>query len=271
MIEQLLDNLITEDKFNIILFYANLLCPNLYNSKYDNEYYLINILSLLNINVSWKSLQYSKLINSNSKYHYKTIQKKHHIWAKCNVYYYAYLRITKDNKITEDLFIDNTLIINKYGCENVGYGNGESRKKKYTSLTIVINNNNKPVVIFDNKTNNKLINKNNIKTLPHDTNSLMLSIKKLNKKILNKTNIIGDKGFIINPLKINNLNINLITPKRTNQKIRNTEQEKIKIKKRSLIERWIGKIKNFNRVMVRRDKLIQTYMGFVYLGCICIN
>jgi hypothetical protein len=271
MIEQLLDNLITEDKFNIILFYANLLCPNLYNSKYDNEYYLINILSLLNINVSWKSLQYSKLINSNSKYHYKTIQKKHHIWAKCNVYYYAYLRITKDNKITEDLFIDNTLIINKYGCENVGYGNGESRKKKYTSLTVVINNNNKPVVIFDNKTNNKLINKNNIKTLPHDTNSLMLSIKKLNKKILNKTNIIGDKGFIINPLKINNLNINLITPKRTNQKIRNTEQEKIKIKKRSLIERWIGKIKNFNRVMVRRDKLIQTYMGFVYLSCICIN
>ena len=49
MIEQLLDNLITEDKFNFILFYANLLCPNLYNSKYDNEYYLINILSLLNI------------------------------------------------------------------------------------------------------------------------------------------------------------------------------------------------------------------------------
>ncbi len=50
----------------------------------------------------------------------------------------------------------------------------------------------------------------------------MLSIKKLNKKILNKTNIIGDKGFIINPSKINNLNINLITPKITNQKIRNT-------------------------------------------------
>ncbi len=49
MIKQLLDNLITKDK-------------------------LINILSLLNINVSWKLLQYSKLINS-SKYYYKTIQK----------------------------------------------------------------------------------------------------------------------------------------------------------------------------------------------------
>ena len=69
MIEQLLDNLIIKEKFNITLFYANLLCLNLYN-----KYYLINILSLLNINVSWKSLQYSKLINS-SKYYYKTIQK----------------------------------------------------------------------------------------------------------------------------------------------------------------------------------------------------
>jgi len=271
MIEQLLDNLITEEKFNIILFYANLLCPNLYNSKYDNEYYLINILSILNINVSWKSLQYSKLINSSSKYHYKTIQKKHQLWATYNVYYYTYLRITKNNEITEDLFIDNTLIVNKYGCENVGYGNGESRKKKYTSLTTVINDNNKPVVIFDNKTNDKIINKNTIKTLPHDTNSLLQSIKKLNKKISKKTNIIGDKGFIINPSKITDININLITPKRTNQKTRNTEQEKIKLKKRSVIERWFGRLKNFNRIMVRRDKLISTFMGFVYLGCICIN
>jgi len=49
MIEQLLDNLITEEKFNIILFYANLLCPNLYNSKYDNEYYLGMFISCLYI------------------------------------------------------------------------------------------------------------------------------------------------------------------------------------------------------------------------------
>ena len=26
-----------------------------------------------------------------------------------------------------------------------------------------------------------------------------------------------------------------------------------------------------NRIMVRRDKLITTFMGFVYLGCIYIN
>ena len=36
--------------------------------------------------------------------------------------------------------------------------------EKKNIITTVINDNNKPVVIFDNKTNNKIINKNTIKT-----------------------------------------------------------------------------------------------------------
>ena len=54
-----------------MVFYVNLLYLNLY-SKYDNEYYLINILRYQDIfNISQKLLLYSKLINPNSKYHYK--------------------------------------------------------------------------------------------------------------------------------------------------------------------------------------------------------
>ena len=37
-------------------------------------------------------------------------------------------------KITDNNFIDGTLIINKYGIENVGYGCGESRKKNILHL-----------------------------------------------------------------------------------------------------------------------------------------
>ncbi len=55
--------------------------------------------------------------------------------------------------------------------------------------------------------------------------------------------------FIINSSKINNPNINLIIPKRTNQKIRNTEQEKIKIKKRSLIKIFSVQIKNIMTIV----------------------
>lgn len=39
--------------------------------------------------------------------------------------------------------------------ENVGYGNGSCRKKKYTSLTAVINENGQIVYININKTNKK--------------------------------------------------------------------------------------------------------------------
>ena len=62
----------------------------------------------------------------------------------------------------------------------------------------------------------------------------------------------------------------VITPKRKNQIIRNTDFEKQKLKKRYKVENWFSKLKNFNRILIRRDKLITTYMGFVYLGCICI-
>ena len=67
-------------------------------------------------------------------------------------------------KLLKIYLLINTLIVNKYGCKNVGYVvMVNHKKKKYTSLTTVINDNNKPVIIFDNKTNNKIINTNTIK------------------------------------------------------------------------------------------------------------
>lgn len=263
------EKIISDIKFDIIIKYVNLFCPNEYNSKYTNEYYLKNILYVLNNFVSWSSLQYSNLIESNNKYHYKTIHKKHILWSKNNVYTCAYndlLNNNEINNITEDIIIDNTLIINKYGSEEIGYGNGESRKKKFTSLTTIINENNKAILVF----NNNSIKKENINTLPHDTKSLLISIDKLKNNITKKTYIIGDKGYIIDKNKITNKYVEVITPKRKNQIIRNTDFEKQKLKKRYKVENWFSKLKNFNRILIRRDKLITTYMGFVYLGCICI-
>ena len=141
-------------------------------------------------------------------------------------------------------------------------------KKKFTSLTAVINENNKPVLIF----NNKSINKENIKTLPHDTKSLLTAIELLKNKnkIKNETFIIGDKGYIINKDKITDKNIKIVTPKRKKEKDKNTNEEKEKLKNRYKIEQWFSKLKNFNRILVRRDKLINTFMGFVSLDCNCM-
>jgi hypothetical protein len=68
-------NIITDIKFDIIIKYANLICPNEYDSQFTNEYYLENILLVLNNFVSWKALKYSNTIKSNKEYHYKTIHK----------------------------------------------------------------------------------------------------------------------------------------------------------------------------------------------------
>ena len=50
-------------------------------SNNNNEYYLKNILYALNNFISWISLKYSKFLESDKKYHYKTIHK--------NIYYGA--------------------------------------------------------------------------------------------------------------------------------------------------------------------------------------
>ncbi len=92
----------------------------------------------------------------------------------------------------------------------------------------------------------------------------------MKNKIKKKTFIIGDKGYIIDKNKIKNNKIQIVTPKKKNQKTKNTDEENEKLKIRYKIENWFSKLKNFNRILVRRDKLIKTFMGFVYLGCICI-
>jgi len=108
--------------------------------------------------------------------------------------------------------------------------------------------------------------------VPHDSKSILPSINQINNNNENrniKYNIAEDKGFIIDTKDIPP-NVNLITIKRRNQHIQNTVGEKLILKKRYKIENLFAKIKVFNRVHIRRDKLIASYMGFVYLALIAL-
>ena len=68
--------------------------------------------------------------------------------------------------------------------------------------------------------------------MPHETNSLLHSIDLLKNKIKEETFIIGDEGFIINDNKY----IKIVTPKRKNQKSKNTNKELSKLKIRYKID-----------------------------------
>jgi len=223
--------------------------------------------------LTWKDLTNIKSIKSNNTYHYKTINKIHLEWARNGIYEKAYNKMLKYKKIkiTENNYIDGTLIINKSGIEGIGYGCGESRKKKYTSLTGICNENTKPVSIICNMNNIKVITtkkgiQKTIKTLPHDSKSIIPAITDISKKYGDiKYNLMGDAGFIINKDNVLS-NVNLITVKRKNQKEQNTEDNKTKLKNRYKIENLFAKIKVFNRIHVRRDKLIVSFMGFVHMA-----
>ena len=62
----------------------------------------------------------------------------------------------------------------------------------------------------------------------------------------------------------------MVTPKRKNQKLRLIILEKSKLKNRFKIEFLFFKLKIFNKIYVRRDSLMITYMGFFTLACIFI-
>ena len=119
-----------------------------------------------------------------------------------------------------------------------------------------------------------------IKTLPYDSQTILPAIKSLKtNKLYNlvvDSKFICDSGFLFDRSLIP-ANVNLITVKRKNQLVQNTVIENQILKKRYKIENLFARIKQFNRVHVRRDKLIRcgesstffpivTYLGFVHLA-----
>ena len=77
----------------------------------------------------------------------------------------------------------------------------------------------------------------------------------------------GDKGYICkNKYKLGKLILPLICPKKKNQKTKNTDKESLLLRKRHKIENLFATLKNTNRINVRKDKKINTFMSFIYLG-----
>lgn len=86
--------------------------------------------------------------------------------------------------------------------------------------------------------------------------------------------IVADKGYLMcenDKKELAEINTTIITPLRSNQINTTSEEDKIKLHRRHRVENMFAKIKAYNRVHVRRDKLLANYMGFVYLACIYVS
>ena len=226
-------------------------------------------------------------------YHYKTISKIHKKWADNGVYMGAYNELVMSNNLTKNdsgtivLLVDSTLIINKSGIEMIGYGT-QCKKKKYTKISLMSNldgknvavgvDNVKDKVIKDFNGDDKKIKTLNLRSRGHDVKGvepLIKDIRKTNKN--DPIEVYGDKGYVIGVEDKNRIkkmfNSKVIYTKRSNptgkgQKTKNTKKEKNVLKFRYRVEIMISKIKVYNRIHIRRDKSINSYLGFVHLGLI---
>ena len=190
-----------------------------------------------------------------------------------------------DNDMSDDNVPDSDVIDNDISCNDlinnevsINVTSKYIKKSKQKNIKKPYNNpiythkniKTEKVQLIDNSKNKKV---KIIKTLEHDIKGIKPIVKMIGIK--NKSiNLAGDKGYLmtdIDKTELKRLNVNMIAPKRKNQKTKNTDSELKCLKERYKIENLFAKIKVFNRVHVRRDKLLCTYMGFVYLACIKVS
>lgn len=256
-------------------------------TKYSVEYYLYYIILVLKELQSWKSLKY--LFTNKKTNHYKTIQDIHLEWSRLNIYKITYNIILQKYKLNNlkassnlTLFIDSSNIYNKNGCNNTGYGMNPKKKesrisvicdkdKNVFSLTLIKV---KEKTVKEKTVNQKTVNQKIVirNTFPHDSKTIKSSVLDLikNKLKYKKLFLVGDKGYALKKTDKNKLfidyNIELVYPHRRNQKEKTPKKHKVLLKKRYVVENVFSKLKQFNRICIRKDKLDTTYLGFCFLS-----
>jgi len=269
-----LEKKMNNEYIDAILKVIDIKCPSIRTPIYTNIYYLYHIVLVLTDLKKWESLQ---LIYTNQyEYHYKTIQDKHLLWSNLNVYEEAYKILFNKYKLpalkkTSNLilFIDTTLLYNKNGSECIGFG--QNPKKKETKTSVICDKNKTIYSIDICEVNHKTSIKN---TLKDDAHTIETSLQNLfkNKLKFKKVILVGDKGYARTQIDKQNIkdsfNVELLYPHRKNQKNRTPKRTKMYLKDRYVIENVFSTLKNFDRICLRKDKLVSTFKGFMYLASI---
>lgn len=258
-----------------ILYYANIKYPPVRKRKYTLEYYLDNFINVLNDLTKWEAITKLKSCKGEAVKHWKTIYNEYLKWSKDGIFEtaftdlikYNYFKLSKVKKVKQlNILIDVTKITNKGGSEKVGM-NVEYKKKNVTCLSVVCDDNKFPLAVSTLDVNGTKTKKGKNKFI-HEIRGVQKTLNKIpiDVKPYVKINLIGDKGYISNnTFNIMNQTVKIITPKRKNQKTKNTKKDEQLLKKRYRIENFFSVIKKKDRVNIRKDKKESTYLGFVYI------
>ena len=261
---------------NELIYFINESQSSTRTPKYTSKYYLYHILLVLTDLQKWKSL--NLLFDNRNKFHFKTIQDKHLEWSKLNIYEDAYRSLLNKYKginfkksANLVLFIDSTVIYNKNGVELIGYG--QNPKKKETKVSAICDKNKNIHSIIVTNVNHKTTTKN---TLIDDAHTVEANLDNLFQHKINakKIKLVGDKGYARKSKDKDEIkdkyNTELLYPHRKNQKIKTPKETKILLKNRYVIENVFAKLKKFDRICMRKDRLVTTFKGFLFLASILI-
>lgn len=237
-------------------------CPFKKRTKYTCEYYYDMITIVLKDVVSWRSLKIVADYTGKKDNHHTTIRKIFNKWCDKEIFKISYEKMLKEVVISKydkkeiNLFIDSTFIDNKTGSELIGI-NPFNYKKRVTKLSI----------LCDSKKN--IINVAPFKSTLNDCKTIEDTIKSVDIK--GRINLIGDKGYLVREevkRALRKRRIRLIVPRKKNQKKKRiSAKDRGLLKERNKVENAIKLIKSINRISMRKDQKIKTYMGFVWIGC----
>jgi hypothetical protein len=84
--------------------------------------------------------------------------------------------------------------------------------------------------------------------------------------------LIGDKAYKSKEkFNLQNKPIKIITPDKKNTLKKNTKFENKKLKKRIIIEHCNLNLKRYERIMLRKEKKIKTFLSWVYIAALINN
>lgn len=239
------------------------------NRKYDDAHFLKYFKLVLSKLTSWSALQFVSGYPSDSPNHYKYVSNIFRLWSSRDIFKRAYNSLLQDNYFKlktilksnyVNLYIDCTYIINKYGIDK-SYFNPQYHKKNVSKLSIVCDDNKIMLSCVPMDIKNVTF-KHDITCVQETLNDIPINVSDAQFE-----NLIGDGGYNTQEkFKLGNKYIRIVAPKKKSQHVKNTTNEKKLLCNRYKIESVNASLKNYFRVLIRKDKYMCNYMGFLYLA-----
>ncbi|MDX1436506.1 MAG: IS5 family transposase [Anaerolineales bacterium] len=223
--------------------------------RIDDRPILNGILWIMRTGAQWKDLP--------ERYpSYQTCHRRYQEWVRAGVFEDILQALAQDLKERGDLdltecFIDGTFVIAKKGAQGVG----KTKRGKGTKVMAVADGASLPVAVSVGS------------AAPHE---VKLVEPTLEARFLREApqRLIGDKAYDSDPLdhSLAQQGIQMIAPHRQNRQKPATQDGRPlrRYRRRWKVERLFAWLQNFRRILVRHERHLENYLGFVQLGCIII-